>query len=102
MDVGTNLDQQGVAGANEPLARREREEVTRAADTAPTGRAHLLAIVRPGPEDRGDALKYIRRRERPRQSDSARRQLLVIRDRDDHPIVLTGRRGTVVFIDRND
>lgn len=95
LDVGTNLDQQGLAGPNEPLARRERAKVPRAAAITSAGRSRFLRDIWLGPERSEDALENLCRLDRLRQIDPASDQLFVVGDSNEQPTRLFSRCGKV-------
>lgn len=84
MNVDTDLNQQGFACANEPLASGQGGEIDRTLHlSSATGGARLLGDIRLYPDPREHTLENLCGLEFLRQICPARHKLFDVRDRDD-------------------
>jgi hypothetical protein len=100
MGVGANLDQQGGARSNEPLAGGKRRQMQWAAGYRSAGRSFVLLDMRLNPKPRKGVLKNLRRLKRLRQINPSRDELLMVGDCDDQPTRVFNRRGAVRILYR--
>ena len=100
MDVGANLDQQGVARPNDPLAGGKRRQMQWATGCRSAGRSFVLLDMRLSPKPREGAVKNVCCLKRLRQVHPPRYELLVIGDRDDQLTRVFNWRGEVRILYR--
>jgi len=100
LDVGTDLDQQGLAGPNEPLARRDRRQMQWATGSRSAGRSFVLLDMRLDPKRGEGTVKNLCYLKRLRKVNPPRDKLLVVGDCDDQPTRVFNRRGEVRILFR--